>query len=62
MSKLKYEFRPEGEYLFQHGDEGSSYYIILEGEVNVQPPRYIDIDEDEETDPEDFKPIYLGAG
>jgi len=32
---LKYEFRPKGEFIFRHGDKGTVFYIILEGNVQV---------------------------
>ena len=38
ISKLKYEFKPAGDFIFHHGDEGIGYYIILEGDVSVRVP------------------------
>ena len=35
ISKLKYEFKAEGEYVYHHGDTGTRFYTILEGTVNV---------------------------
>ena len=35
ISKLKYEFKPAGEFLFRHGEPGSTFYVILQGTVGV---------------------------
>ena len=53
LSKLKYEFRSEGEYVFRHGDIATSLYIILEGKVDLYDSFCID----EEKTATDFEPI-----
>lgn len=34
-SYLTYEWYPEGSFIFEQGDAGSKFYIIIEGEVSV---------------------------
>ena len=49
VNKLTYEFKQEGEYVFRHGDRGTTFYVILEGIVGVNVPFVVD-DEEEETE------------
>ena len=38
MGRLTYEYKREGEFLFRHGERGTTFYIILEGTVGVNAP------------------------
>ena len=46
VNKLTYEFKQEGEFVFRHGEKGTTFYVILDGIVGVNVP----IVDDEETD------------
>eukprot|EP00347_Sterkiella_histriomuscorum_P018268 403346159 len=42
VQALQYEHFDSGEYVFQDGDLGDKFYIILKGRVSVQLPYYVD--------------------
>ena len=39
----------EGEILFEYGEEGQHFYVIIEGEVSVKTPAPEELDEDQAT-------------
>ena len=47
VNKLTYEFKQEGEFVFRHGERGTTFYVILDGLVGVNVPIVVD---EEETD------------
>lgn len=38
LNSLKYEFQPKQRDIFEFGDQGEKFYMILEGEVSVVIP------------------------
>ena len=39
--KIKFEHFPAGEVVFNHGDYGDKFYIIMKGEVGVIIPKKV---------------------
>jgi CRP-like cAMP-binding protein len=43
--KLKYEFQWKGNYVFEYGDAGNTFYIVMDGRVGVEAPVNMDSQE-----------------